>query len=101
MADRLKSKHKVVVFGSEYLIHGEADERYLKRLAEYVDRKMQEVSTALKTVTTANVAVLAAINIADELLQLREQHQKLQDEVEKRLGIMSEIIGNSEQGNKI
>jgi len=100
MADKLKSKHKVTVFGSEYLIEGETDEQYVKTLADYVDGKMQEISTALHTVTTANVAVLAAINIADELFRLKRRYREFQEEVDRRLAAMSRLLNGQERDNE-
>lgn len=57
--------------GREYRIRGAADEGYVQEVARYVDTKLREVSQATSLPASDRVAILAAINIADELFQLR------------------------------
>ncbi len=56
---------KVQIFGQTYSIRGELDEKYVHKLANYLDEKMQAIADATKTVDTQKVAVLAALAIAD------------------------------------
>ncbi len=49
-----------------FLKKGETSEDYIRSLAGYVDGKMREIQGKAKSVSTANVAILAALNIADE-----------------------------------
>ena len=64
----------VEIFGRSYLIKGEGDESTTRQIAEYVDRKMQEVSENSPNVSPSKVAILAALTIANELFQVREQN---------------------------
>ena len=61
----------VTIFGQTYHLRGGDDETYLTHLAAHVDRKMREVAEATGTADTLKVAVLAALNIADDSLQAR------------------------------
>ncbi|MFC2076489.1 cell division protein ZapA [candidate division KSB1 bacterium] len=63
---------KVSIFGNEYGIKGEADPGYIREIAGLVDEKMNEVSEIMDIPSHAKVAVLAALNIADELYKARE-----------------------------
>lgn len=56
---------RVEIFDQGYNLRG-SDPQYILKLAEYVDAKMRAVAEHTQTVDTARVAVLAAINIADE-----------------------------------
>ena len=56
---------RVEIFDQAYNLRG-SDAEYILKLAEYVDGKMRAVSGQTKTVDTARLAVLAALNIADE-----------------------------------
>ena len=67
-----QSSVKVNIFGNEYGIRGEADPGYIKEIAGLVDSKMREVSEIMDIPSHAKVAVLAALNIADELYKARE-----------------------------
>jgi len=53
------------------------DPEYVQKLAEVVDNKMRAVTAAGNTVDSLRVAVLAALNIADELMRLQEHCRQL------------------------
>jgi cell division protein ZapA len=57
---------QVEIYGQSYNLRGEGDSAYLQELAGYVDRRMREVAEATATVDSLKVAILAALNIADE-----------------------------------
>ena len=86
---------QVNIFGTEYSLKGSVeDPEYMKELAGYVDKKMQGVSKGSALVSTAKVAVLAALRITDELHQLEaEKDGKKTDNVtKKRLQKLIEMI---------
>jgi cell division protein ZapA len=56
---------RVEIFDQAYNLRG-SDAEYILKLAEYVDAKMRAVAEQTNTVDTARLAVLAALNIADE-----------------------------------
>ncbi len=64
---------KVVIFGEEYPIRGFANREYILRVAEYVDKKMREIALKSKNRTPNKIAVLTALNLADELLELKDR----------------------------
>jgi cell division protein ZapA len=61
----------VEIFGQTYSVRGGENSRYLEELAAYVDKQMREISRAGGVVDTLKIAVLAALNIADERFQLQ------------------------------
>lgn len=60
----------IEIFGKIYTVKGEKDPEYVRKVAEYVDRKMREISQVTETVSTSRIAILASLNIADELFDL-------------------------------
>ena len=67
---------RVEIYNQTYSIRSDGDNDYIQRLAEYVDRKMREISSGTFTVDSLKVAILAALHIADEFHQLQNsQHQ--------------------------
>lgn len=76
-----EQKVKVNIFGNMYNIQGEASPEYINKLAEYVDTKMNEVDSILKTNNTLHTAILAALNIADEYFQLRDIDDRFDDKI--------------------
>ena len=66
----------VEIYDQPYHLRGE-DPVYIERLATLVDAKMRAVAAQGTTVDSLRVAVLAAINIADEFLALQARHRAL------------------------
>ena len=63
--DEQNSSVRVEIFDQVYNLRG-SDPQYILKLAEYVDSKMRAVAEATNTIDTVRLAVLAALNIADE-----------------------------------
>jgi len=75
---------RVEICDQSYLIKGSMESDYIKELAAYVDRKMREISGSSMTADSLKVAVMAALNIADELFQERESAKKLNSFIYER-----------------
>ena len=65
----------VEIFGQAYNVRGDGDPDYLTELARYVDARMREVAAEVATVDPMKIAILAALNIADEFSRFRKQRQ--------------------------
>lgn len=78
-----KLSTRVSIYDQNYSIGG-GDSATIERLAERVDTKMRQVAKETRVVDSLRVAVLAAINFADENEALRGQVEKLQREVGER-----------------
>jgi cell division protein ZapA len=63
----------VRIAGQEYRIRSDADEAWLQQVAGHVDETMSRIRHRTGTVDSLDVAVLAALNIARELLEGREE----------------------------
>lgn len=84
----MKKALDVEILGQKFTISSDAEEGYMLRVADYVDGKMQEVMRASKPVTKSNVAMLAALNIADEYHRLKDSHETILsrlDQLNKKL----------------
>jgi cell division protein ZapA len=76
----------VDIYDQTYHLRGD-DPEYIRRLAEIVDAKMRAVASHGKTVDSLRVAVLAALNIADELATLERRYDALAGSQESRAAI--------------
>lgn len=65
----------VEIFGQTYNVRGEGDPDYLSELAQFVDSRMREVAAQVATVDPVKIAILAALNIADEFSRYRKQRE--------------------------
>ncbi|MBI5709981.1 MAG: cell division protein ZapA [Candidatus Eisenbacteria bacterium] len=91
-----KNLVEVQIFGHGYTIRGEADQAYILGVAAYVDRKMREITEKLPVASLSKEAVLASLNIADELFKeraLREQRdQELGDRAARLNAVLDDFI---------
>ncbi len=75
---------EIKVFGQTYTVKTDADEEHIQAVAQYVNAKMEEVLKKTRSVSTLSVAILTALNIADDLLKEREQRRAILQEVDKK-----------------
>ncbi len=73
---------EIKIFGQTYTVKTDEEEEYIRRVAQYVNEKMEEVLRKTKSVSTLNVAILTALNIADDLLREKDRREALVKEVE-------------------
>ena len=76
LKDAQNGSVRVEIFDQGYNLRG-SDAEYILKLAEYVDAKMRAVAEATNTIDTARLAVLAALNIADELASLQQSYDEI------------------------
>ncbi len=81
----------VEILGQKLTISSDSDESYMLRVAGYVDGKMQELLQSPKAIARSNIAVLAALNIADEYHRLKDAHEAMLS----RLDQMSDRLDTS------
>jgi cell division protein ZapA len=79
---------RVEIYDQVYNLRG-VDAEYILRLAEFVDTKMRSVAEQTSTVDSLRLAVLAALNIADEYHILKKKYELLGGEFQKRAGALA------------
>jgi cell division protein ZapA len=79
----------VEIFGQRLGLRADGDEARIQEIARFVDNRMREVADRSSSVDTVKIAVLTALNIADELFQERETDQ---DSRQKRLEKQAERL---------
>ena len=86
---------RVDIYDQGYNLRG-TDPDYIAKLAEYVDLKMRAVAEKTATADSLRVAVLAALNIADEYHLLKKKYDAIASSYERRAsslsGMLDEII---------
>jgi cell division protein ZapA len=76
----------VHIFGTEYKIAADTDQDHTRNVAQYVDQKMREIASTLSLRSVAKIAVLTAVNLADELMKEEETGRVLDQAVTKGAG---------------
>jgi cell division protein ZapA len=80
----VKRSVAVQIAGHKYVIKTDADEAYVDALARYVDGKIDEAKRVTRTVSTHQVVILAALNIADDLFRAERERGELKRTVRER-----------------
>ena len=91
----------VEIFGQRLGLRAEGDAEQLQELARFVDQRMREVADRTSSVDTVRIAILTALNIADELFKEREADQddrqrKLEEQAERLVLKLEEALSAGE-----
>jgi cell division protein ZapA len=92
----MKRALDVEILGQRFTISSEAEEGYMLKVAGYVDGKMQELMQTTKPVAKSNVAMLAALNIADELHRLKDSHEAVLNRLDQLLKRVSTTVSEED-----
>ncbi|MFQ5645319.1 MAG: cell division protein ZapA [bacterium] len=79
-----KTRVEVNVFGKSIIIQSELDHEYIKEIAEYVDQKMDEINSSAKINSEVKLAILASLNIAEEMFRLKKIKDDMVDKLEEK-----------------
>jgi len=86
---------RVEIYDQTYHLRG-SDPKYIAALAEYVDAKMRLIGQQAATVDSLRLAVLAALNIADELHVLKRKYDSIASDYNERAeqlaGALDEVL---------
>ncbi len=76
-----KNKIEVKIHGKDYMVRGLESDEYIQKVALYIDKKMNQVSKNNSRLNTAMVAVLTAINVADDFFKTMDSLEKTKTEL--------------------
>lgn len=88
----MKKTTEVSIMGQKFMIKSESDGDYVNDVAGFVDQKINEVMQNTRSVASLNVAILAAMNIADEFFKLKMDRAERLGVVEKKIKDLIELI---------
>ena len=96
MAEKEDNQIKITIFGQEYSVNAPADETYIKKIAEYLDEKMREVQSGFSTTqSSTRIAILAGMNITDELFTAKQSGESDSSDAEQKISSLIELIDDS------
>jgi len=103
MSENLITKTKVQLLGKVYTLKGDVEPDYMLNLAKYVEDKLQELKEITESNDTTKLALLVALNIADEFFQEKNKTKKLpgnltEEEMSKMQAKTLSLIALLEQG---
>ena len=87
---------KISIFGQEYSVKAPADPDYIKKIAQYLDEKMREVQSGFSsTQSSTRIAILAGMNITDELFTAKQSGEVDSSDAEQKISSLIELIDDA------
>lgn len=83
---------EVNILSQKYTIKGDAPEEHIKKLADYVNNRINEVYSNTPDITPLKASILAAIDIADELCRLKEEQGDLANTIEEKAALLTKLF---------
>ena len=83
---------RVVIYDQEYFMRGDLNREYIEKLAQYLDTKMRSIAERTRTVDTLRVAMLAALNVADEYHQMKARYEEVAQQMDQKVGAYSDAL---------
>ena len=94
--NNMATKQQVKIYGKTYTVKETESDIPIDQISEYVDSKMRELAGSAPKMGTIDIAILAALNIAQELMECQnelkkkdEEHQEFNEEVNQKAGEMA------------
>ena len=87
---------EVKILGQKVTLRSDDEEEYIRKVAEYVDEKMREVSKASAPRGKYTVAMLVALNIADEYHRLKENHDTVTSRVDRLIEWLESVLSEED-----
>ena len=88
---------KIQIYGKTYNLKSSSGEIETEEVAAYVDSKMHELAEIKNKTPSLDLAVLAALNIAQELMELQKQTDDNNKEIEDKIGRLLAALENELQ----
>lgn len=86
MTDEQKTRITVDIYGQTYTIVGTEKSSHVRLVASMVDDRMREISARNPYLDSSKIAVLTAVNTVHDYLKLKEQVEKIEEELNKLKG---------------
>ena len=88
----MKKSYKIMILGQELSVLSDAEDEHVANVVQFVNKKIEEVLQARDGLKTLNVAILAALNISEELLTIKGINRDLCDQLESRAEKLIQLI---------
>lgn len=83
---------RVEILGREYFIRSNEGEERIREIADYVNQKIKEIVEGGKIVSTLNIAILVALNIADDYFRAIESQKRMKRELALKASQIANFI---------
>jgi cell division protein ZapA len=93
----LKKQYHIRVLGEDISVLSDSGDEHVETVVKYVNDKVKEIQNTTKTINTVHVAILAALNIADEYYKVKEIKENICQQMESRSEKLIHLINEIRQ----
>ena len=93
----MKNQYHIRVLGEDISVLSDSGDEHVETVVKYVNDKVKEIQDSTKTINTVHVAILAALNIADEYYKVKEIKENICQQMESRSEKLIHLINEIRQ----
>ncbi len=80
------------VYGYSFNIRSEQDVKQIQAIADFVDGKMKELASNVKVSSTSRLAIMVALNIAEDYLRLKSEQNELNEAIDTKSARLIRLV---------
>ena len=88
----MKNSYNIIILGQELSVVSDSEDDQVAEVVQFLNKKVDEILHSGNGLKTLNVAILAALNISEELIKLRGVNRELCDQLENRAEKLIQLI---------
>lgn len=91
----MKKRFNINIMGQDISVLSDSGDEHVKQVVDYINQKVEEIGRHSGNMTSLNIAILVALNIADEYFQVKkveeEHHRQLENRSERLINLIKEV----------
>ncbi|MBN1472109.1 MAG: cell division protein ZapA [Syntrophaceae bacterium] len=88
----MKNSYNITILGQELSVLSDSEDQQVAEVVQYLNKKVDEILHSGNGMKTLNVAILAALNISEELIKLKGVNKELCEQLENRAEKLIQLI---------
>jgi cell division protein ZapA len=88
----LKNSYNITILGQELSVASDSEDEKVAEVVQFLNSKVEEILRSGNGLKSLNVAILAALNISEELIRLKGVNKELCDQLENRAEKLIQLI---------
>ena len=90
----MKKSFQIKILGQELTVLSDSGDEHVEKVVKYLSDKLEEIEKSTNRTNNLNIAILAALNIADEYIKMQGFKEEMRSQVEKRTESIIHLIDN-------
>lgn len=91
----MKNSYNITILGQQLSVMSDSEDEQVAEVVQFLNKKVDEILHSGNGLKTLNVAILAALNISEELLKLKGVNKELREQLENRAEKLIQLIEES------